>query len=45
MILSKFFHPETAYQITSMLEGAVQRGTGKGLRDLKFRHCWQNWHN
>jgi len=26
---------ETAYQILSMLEGAVQRGTGKKLRDLK----------
>ncbi len=26
---------ETAYQITSMLEGAVQRGTGKKLKSLK----------
>ena len=26
---------ETAYQITSMLEGVIQRGTGKNLRDLK----------
>ncbi len=26
---------ETAYQITSMLEGAVQRGTGKKLKDLR----------
>ncbi len=26
---------ETAYQITSMLQGAVKRGTGKKLRDLK----------
>jgi len=26
---------ETAYQITSMLEGAVKRGTGKKLRSLK----------
>jgi penicillin-binding protein 1A len=25
---------ETAYQVTSMLEGAIQRGTGKNLRDL-----------
>ncbi len=32
----KIFSPETAYQITSMLEGAVQRGTGKGLRDLNL---------
>ena len=27
---------ETAYQITSMMEGVVQRGTGKKLRDLKI---------
>ena len=26
---------ETAYQITSILEGAIQRGTGKKLRDLR----------
>ncbi len=32
----QIFSPETAYQITSMLEGAVQRGTGKGLRDLNL---------
>ena len=28
--------PESAYQITSILEGAIQRGTGKGLRDLNL---------
>jgi len=28
--------PETAHQITSMLEGVVQRGTGRKLRDLKI---------
>ena len=28
--------PETAYQITSMLEGVVQRGTGRKLRDLNL---------
>ena len=33
---SQIFSPETAYQITSMLEGAVQRGTGKRLRDLNL---------
>ena len=27
---------ETAYQITSMMEGAVQRGTGRNLRDLNL---------
>ena len=28
--------PETAYQITSMMEGAVQRGTGRKLRNLNL---------
>ncbi len=28
--------PETAYQMTSILEGVVQRGTAKKLRDLKL---------
>ena len=32
----KIFSSETAYQITSMLEGVVQRGTGKGLKDLNL---------
>ncbi len=32
----QIFSEETAYQLTSMLEGAVQRGTGKGLRDLNL---------
>ena len=31
----KVFSEETAYQITSILEGAVKRGTAKKLRDLK----------
>ena len=30
------FSPETAYQITSILEGAVQRGTAKRLKDLNL---------
>ena len=29
------FSQETAYQITSILEGAIQRGTGKKLKSLK----------
>ncbi len=33
---AQIFSPETAYQITSMLEGAVKRGTGKHLRDLNL---------
>ena len=32
----KIFSSETAYQITSMLEGAVKRGTGKNLNDLNL---------
>ena len=31
----QIFSEETAYQITSILEGVVQRGTGKKLKDLK----------
>ena len=30
------FSPQTAYQITSLLEGVVKRGTGKKLRDLNL---------
>ena len=32
----RVFSPQTAYQITSMLEGVVQRGTGKGLKKLNL---------
>ena len=31
----RVFSEETAYQMTSILEGTVKRGTGKKLRDLK----------
>ncbi|MDB0053876.1 PBP1A family penicillin-binding protein [Candidatus Pelagibacter sp.] len=30
------FSPQTAYQMTSILEGVVQRGTAKNLKDLKL---------
>ena len=30
------FSPETAYQITSLLEGVIKRGTGKKLKKLKL---------
>tara|TARA_Y100000590_G_C15464408_1_gene917720 strand:+ start:1 stop:870 length:870 start_codon:yes stop_codon:yes gene_type:complete len=30
------FSPQTAYQITSLLEGVIQRGTGKKLNKLKL---------
>ena len=32
----QIFSAETAYQVTSMLEGAVQRGTGRKLKDLNL---------
>ena len=32
----QIFSPETAYQMTSILEGVVKRGTGKRLKDLKL---------
>jgi len=32
----KVFSPQTAYQITSLLEGVIQRGTGKKLRKLEL---------
>ena len=31
----RVFSEETAYQMTSILEGAVKRGTAKKLKDLK----------
>jgi len=33
----QIFSPQTAYQMTSILEGVVQRGTGKRLRDLNLQ--------
>ena len=32
----QIFSPQTAYQITSLLEGAVKRGTGKKLKKLNL---------
>ena len=32
----QIFSPETAYQMTSMLEGTIKRGTGRGLKDLEL---------
>ena len=32
----QIFSAETAYQITSMLEGVIQRGTGRKLKDLNL---------
>jgi len=33
----KIFSPQTAYQMTSILEGVIKRGTGKGLRNLNLQ--------
>ncbi len=33
---TKIFSPETAYQMTSILEGVVKRGTGRRLKDLNL---------
>ncbi len=32
----QIFSPQTAYQITSMLKGVIERGTGRGLKNLKL---------
>jgi penicillin-binding protein 1A len=32
----QIFSPQTAYQMTSILEGAVQNGTGRNLKDLNL---------
>jgi len=32
----QIFSKETAYQMTSMLEGVIKRGTGRGLKDLEL---------
>ena len=32
----QIFSPETAFQMTSILEGVVQRGTAKKLKNLKL---------
>ena len=41
----QIFSPETAYQMTSILEGVVQRGTGKKLKDLNLDISWKNRNN
>tara|TARA_B100000686_G_scaffold120916_1_gene127952 strand:- start:18773 stop:21049 length:2277 start_codon:yes stop_codon:yes gene_type:complete len=33
----QIFSPQTAYQMTSILEGVIKRGTGKGIKDLKLQ--------
>ena len=36
IIFNRFISKETAYQMTSILEGTVKRGTAKGLKDLNL---------
>jgi penicillin-binding protein 1A len=36
IIIKKVFSPQTAYQMTTILEGVAQRGTAKKLKDLKL---------
>ena len=38
------FSPQTAYQITSLLEGVIQRGTEK-IKKVKIKYCWKNWNH
>ena len=33
----QIFSPQTAYQMTSILEGVIQRGTGKSLKELNLQ--------
>ncbi len=33
----QIFSPQTAYQMTSILEGAIERGTGKRLKELNLQ--------
>jgi len=33
----QIFSPQTAYQMTSILEGVIKRGTGKNLKDLNLQ--------
>ncbi len=33
----QIFSPQTAYQMTSILEGVIERGTGKRLKDLNLQ--------
>ena len=39
----KVISKETAYQMTSILQGTVERGTAKKLRSLKVPLGWKNW--
>ena len=39
------FSNQTAYQITSILEGVIHRGTGKKLKKIKIESGRKNWNN
>ena len=36
----QIFSSQTAYQMTSILEGVILRGTGKKLKRFKFKYWW-----
>ena len=40
---TQIFSPETAFQMTSILEGVVQRGTAKKLKDLNLNIAGKTW--
>ena len=41
----RVFSEETAYQMTSILNGAVKRGTGKKLKSSSSSFSGKNWNN
>ena len=41
----QIFSEETAYQMTSILEGVVQRGTDKKIKRFKIKYCRKNWNH
>ena len=45
MKMKRIISEETAYQMTSILNGAVERGTGKNLRVFKGAIRWKDRYN
>ena len=37
--------PRLTYQITSMMEGVIERGTAKKIKRFKCSNCWKDWNN
>ena len=42
---TQIFSEETAYQMTSILEGVVQRGTAKKIKRFKIKYSRKNRNN